>query len=290
MDIRNNILKELKSHYIDQLLELYDKPEAELLVSIIIEHYFGMSRIDMAMNPDKRLSESEILSLHMSVKELKNKKPVQYITGVVEFSGLSIHVDENVLIPRPETEELVNLVLENERVAGLKVLDIGTGSGCIAIVVCNKLVDAEVVAVDISPEVVKLAQKNADRNEVKVSFELYDILSPDFQQKQIFRLFDVIVSNPPYVTLSDKEKMHANVLDYEPHGALFVPEENPLIFYDAIFKFAEKNLISKGRVYFEINESFSEEMKNLAAEYGYQKIMIQKDIRGKNRFMRATKA
>lgn len=289
MDIRNNILRDLKSYFIKDLLDYYDNNEAESLVSIIIEHFIGTSRIDMAINPTLRISESEILVLHQSVKELKKMKPVQYITGVVEFQGLEIHVNNNVLIPRQETEELVNLVLRNEVDDNLEVLDIGTGSGCIAISVFKKLDNPNVSAIDISQGAIELARENAVTNNTQIDFAIHDILNSHCELSIATTKFDVIISNPPYVTASDKEKMQPNVLDYEPHEALFVPENNPLIYYNAILKFAKHKLTRKGRVYFEINETYAEEVKELLIQYEYFQIVIHKDIHSKDRFISAIK-
>jgi len=292
MDIRNNLLSYLKKKYLQDLLEFYDEREAEQLLTIIINHFFGITRNELIMNPDYRLSESEILILHKAVKELKRFKPVQYITGVVEFHNLSLEVTPDVLIPRPETEELVQLIADNETDNGLIVLDIGTGSGCIAIGLSSLLNKANVYATDVSDSAISLAKRNSTLNNQKVDFSVHDILNNkesinDNDGKQI--LFDVIVSNPPYVTHEDKEKMHANVIDYEPHNALFVPENSPLLFYQAILEFSESYLKQSGRVYFEINERLGDELLLLLEYNNYSNIVILKDLQKKDRFITAMK-
>ncbi|MBC8319382.1 MAG: peptide chain release factor N(5)-glutamine methyltransferase [Bacteroidetes bacterium] len=292
MEIRNNILGYLKKKYVQDLFDYYDEREAEQLLSILIEHFFSITRNELILNPDYRLSESEILKLHMAVKELKKYRPVQYITGVVEFHGLKLEVNPDVLIPRPETEELVKLITDREKDSDLTVLDIGTGSGCIAIGLKSLLTRAHVNASDISQSAINIAQTNADANYMEVAFQIHDILNSkepirDKKGKQI--LFDIIVSNPPYVTQEDKRKMHQNVLDYEPHSALFVTDNKPLKYYEAILNFSKENLKTGGRIYFEINESRKNEMVALMNQFGYSDIKLVKDLRYKSRFVFGSK-
>lgn len=287
MNIRNNLLKDLKQYYIQDLISYYDTNEAEQLLTILIEHYFGISRVKLIMSPEYRLMESEILKLHMAVKELKKLRPVQYITGEVEFQGLNIRVSKDVLIPRPETEELVQLIVKKENKTGLSVIDIGTGSGCIAVSLYSQLKKPSVFATDISVSAIKLANENAVLNNAEISFIVHDILSGNALYSK--NIFDIIVSNPPYVTQEDKSKMQRNVIDYEPHNALFVPSEDPLIFYEAILKFAEVKLKNGGRIYTEINESFGSELVNLFNKHNYSEIKLVKDIHHKYRFIYATK-
>lgn len=290
MDIRNNLLSYLKKKYLKDLSAYYDKREAEQLLTILIEHFFGVSRNQLIMDPDIRLSESEILKIHMSVKELKKFKPVQYITGMVEFHDLVFKVSPDVLIPRPETEELVQIIAEREKGIGLVVLEIGTGSGCIPISLKSLLKNAIVHATDISASAISIAKENAKDNNLEVEFHNHDILHNDNIVDIIGGpiSFDVIVSNPPYVTNDDKSKMHSNVIDYEPDNALFVPDNDPLLYYNAILKFTEKSLKKGGRIYFEINESLGSEMLVLVGKYGYSNVELLKDIRGKDRFIVAS--
>lgn len=288
MKIRNNILSDLKKQYLSELIQYYDIREGESILTILIEHYFKVSRNDLILNPDTRISESEILTLHMAVKELKKQVPVQYIIGEVEFGGLIFKVNPSVLIPRQETEELVNLITKEESASGLNILDIGTGSGCISITLAHLLTDPIITATDNSDSALKVATENASKVGVKVAFIKHDILD-DNAVHSLRDKFDVIVSNPPYVTQSDKALMNPNVLDFEPHSALFVPEGNPLIYYNAIFNYAEECLLEGGRVYFEINESLANEMKTLAEYYGYKSITIHKDIHERDRMLTAIK-
>ena len=292
MNIRNNLLVDLKKRYLQDLNEFYDSREAEQLLTILIEHFFGIRRNELILNPDYRISESEILKLHMAVKELKQYKPVQYITGVVEFQDLKIEVTPDVLIPRPETEELVQFILQNEKASGLKVLDIGTGSGCIAISLKKLLENAYVNATDISESAIIMAHKNAISNNQDIVFHVHDILSEKesiSDRNGDIILFDIIVSNPPYVTQEDKKKMHHNVIDYEPHNALFVPEDNPLLYYEAILEFSMINLNSGGRIYFEINEGLGSQMITLFENYGFYNVELKKDLSGKDRFVSGVK-
>ena len=288
MDIRNNLLADLKRKYLQDLNEFYDSREAEQLLTILIEHFFGITRNELILNPDSRISESELLKLHMAVKELMQYKPVQYITGVVEFQDLKIEVSPDVLIPRPETEELVQYILQNEKASGLTVLDIGTGSGCIAISLKKLLENANVNATDISESAIIMAQKNASSNNQDIDFHVHDILSEKelISDKNSDRiLFDIIVSNPPYVTQEDKKKMHHNVIDYEPHDALFVPEDNPLLYYEAILEFSIMNLNSGGRIYFEINEGLGSQVITIFEDNGFLNVELKKDLGGKDRFV-----
>ncbi len=288
MEIRNNLLVEIKQSYLSGLIKYYPVKEAEQLLTILIDHFFGIGRYDMVLKPNIRLSESEILKLHIAVKDLKKNIPVQYIIGEVEFMDLKFLVNNNVLIPRSETEELVQLMVDRENKTGLSILDIGTGSGCIAICLDKKLDEPRVFATDISQSALGIARKNAMLNNADVSFFNHDIF--DDKGLGIGNLkFDIVVSNPPYVTLEDKQKMHPNVLNYEPHKALFVPEDEPLIYYNAILRFADRTLKSGGRVYAEINESLGNEMVLLFEKYKYNKISLVDDINGKTRFIHALK-
>ena len=214
---------------------------------------------------------------------MKHNKPIQYILGVTEFYDLPFYVDDSVLIPRPETEELVHWILDDYHGLSPRIIDIGTGSGCIPVALAKNLPLAKVLAADISETALATAHKNALRNSVTVEFLKMDILSdalPDFGR------FDLIVSNPPYVTVEQMDRMEANVLDYEPHIALFVPQTDPLIFYRAISRFAGKQLEPGGNLYFEINESLAAETANAVEEFGFT-VEVKKDINGKYRMLKA---
>ena len=288
MKVSTNLLKDVKGYYLSQLEGVYGREEAESLINILIKEFFGLSRAGQALNPDFRLNETELLKIHFAVKELKNEKPVQYITGKTEFYELEMKVDENVLIPRPETEELVDEIKkEYGKSFPENILDIGTGSGCIALALKKIFPRAKVVAIDVSNEALEIAKGNALTNNLDISLKKKDILDDN----DILELgsFDLIVSNPPYVTESDKSLMKKNVLQYEPHIALFVKDDNPLIFYEAISNFALNNLSRGGQLWFEINEKYGNEITGLLKGKGFHEITLKKDLFGKNRFLKCKK-
>ena len=291
MKTSSNLVRDCRKYYAGELEKIYGSDEANTLIMILLEHYFNIDRVKIAMNPELRLSESEMLTLHFAVKELLKNKPVQYIIGETEFCGMRFFVNENVLIPRPETEEMVNMIVSRRDKAcfvrtGCDVLDIGTGSGCIAISLAKLLKDSAVAAVDVSEKALEVAKKNAEANEVNVNFIKDDILNP--QNRDLLNgQFDIIVSNPPYVCESEKSEMRANVLDYEPSTALFVSDNDPLVFYRKILEFAQKALKPNGEVWFEINEKFGNEMQDLCFDMGFNNIEIIKDFRDRDRILRA---
>ena len=287
MQWKTNKLLDLKNQYVNDLLCCYEKNEAKSLLSLVIHHYFKLSTAGLLSNPDYRLSESEILKLHFAVKELKSNRPVQYILGETDFLDLKLKVNDSVLIPRPETEELVQLILNREKKPKTKVLDIGTGSACIAIALKQSLPEATVTAIDISAGALKLAAENCVINNTSIALLKIDIL--DKSQWEFPEKFDLIVSNPPYVTPSEMKLMQENVLQYEPHNALFVPDDNALVFYEAIFDFSELYLRHHGRLYFEINEARGDEVMELAKTKNFDKVTVHKDFHGKNRFLSARK-
>ena len=297
MKMSSNLVRDCRRHYASELEKIYGSNEANALVMIVLEHYFGIDRVKMALEPELRLSESELLTLHFAVKELLKNKPIQYVIGETEFCGMRFFVEDGVLIPRPETEELVRDIVNHQGVTRLgasrlarndnrSLLDIGTGSGCIAISLAKLLKDSVVTAVDVSEKALEIAKKNAEANGVDVRFVLDDILNPR-NPELTGNQYDIIVSNPPYVCESEKAEMRANVLDYEPSAALFVSDNDPLIFYRKILEFAQKTLKSNGQVWFEINEKFGEEMTNLCLDKGFKNVEIIKDFRGKDRFLKA---
>ncbi len=285
---KSNNLKELRDQYVVMLSEVYGEAESKQLVHILTEHLFGVTPVRIALKPEKRLSESEILQFHQAVKELLKHKPVQYITGHTTFLDLKLAVNESVLIPRPETEELVQLIVEHEKNKQVRLIDIGTGSGCIALTLKKNLPKALVAAADISAEALRITVQNAQKHHLEIDLIRMDVLNPD--SYAALPVYDVIVSNPPYVTQSDKKLMQKNVLEYEPETALFVEDENPLIFYKAILEFNRLHLANKGRVYFEINEHKGPEVARLLKEYKYTKINIHHDMHGKERLVEAKKA
>ena len=293
MKMSSNLVRDCRKHYSGELEKIYGFDEANALIMILLEHYFDINRIKIAMNPELRLSESELLTLHFAVKELLKNRPVQYVIGETEFCGMRFFVDESVLIPRPETEELVKMVINNvgtRRATSVhcSILDIGTGSGCIAISIAKLLKGSVVTAVDISKKALEVAKKNAEANDVNVRFIMDDILNPK-NLELIDNQYDIIVSNPPYVCESEKSEMRANVLDYEPSTALFVSDQDPLIFYRKILEFAKKALNPNGEIWFEINEKLGDDMKNLCFEKGCKNVEIIKDFRERDRILKATR-
>jgi len=285
-------IKKLKEHFNQELKALYPSEEIQSFFSILSETVLGYTRFQVSLNGDEELSEENKLKFDEALARLKNSEPIQYITGETEFYGLPFKVNKHTLIPRPETEELVEWmlkiipplrgargVLAQEEYA---VLDIGTGSGCIAITLAKHLENATISALDISEEALLIAGQNAKINEVTVTFFQTDILSA----KVLPRQYDVIVSNPPYVRELEKEKMQKNVLEHEPESALFVTNEDPLLFYRSIAQLAKKHLKPNGFLYFEINEYLSDEMESMLETMEFQDIEIKKDIFKKPRMLK----
>lgn len=269
------------------LTSIYNLNEARTLARLISERVTGMSINEILVNPQLLLSPSQVLLLDTYIAQLKLHKPIQYILGKTEFFGIPLKVDPNVLIPRPETEELVQWIISEWKDTSPNILDMGTGSGAIAIALAKNLPAANVFALDISLQAITLAHENAINAFVNIHFMQHDMLQipPHIKGAP----FDLMVSNPPYVRNSEKELMDANVLEYEPEGALFVPDDNPLIFYEAIAKFAQHHLKPNGVIYCEINEAFGSQTASLFAEYGYGSVEVRKDINEKERMLKAQK-
>ena len=287
MQWKSNKLTGLRKQYAQELYRFYEKHEADTLLTLLIRSFFGLSRSDLALNPDYRLSESEMLKLHFAVKDLMNYKPVQYIIKKTDFLNVRLTVNESVLIPRPETEEMVTMIINREKDENLRVLDIGTGSGCIAIALAKNLKKPEIWGTDISENALDTAAKNAEENDVKIHLMLLNILKP--VEGQFTGKFDVIVSNPPYVTEADKKLMQENVIRYEPHEALFVPGDDPLLFYRAILYFTGDYLKTGGRIYLEVNEQYGREVSGLLLSQDFSNVQLFQDIHGKNRFVAGIK-
>nr|WP_306413692.1 peptide chain release factor N(5)-glutamine methyltransferase [Cecembia lonarensis] len=269
-------LRQLFSKYTTQLDSLYSAQEAESLCFWLFEEYLGKKRLDIVK--DGELQEIPD-SLQQAFEQLLEGKPIQYITGKAPFYGREFEVGPEVLIPRNETEELVHLIIKENPQEGLKILDIGTGSGCIPITLALELKQPKIFAVDISPEALNIAERNSAKHGTSVIFRKLDILEEAIPIEAI----DILVSNPPYVRYSEKEKMHKNVLEYEPHLALFVFDEDPLLFYRVIAEKGKKALKPGGKLYFEINETLGDHVKGLLEELGYVQVRIIKDLNGKDR-------
>jgi release factor glutamine methyltransferase len=275
----------LKNIFKIHLKNLYPISEIENFFFQLIEHKIGLKRIDLALDPNQELTSDNELYFSDALTQLKKEIPLQYIIGETEFYGLPFNVNKNVLIPRPETEELVSWIIADAKHHSkkIKILDIGTGSGCIAISLAKNIPNAEVWALDISNKAIKTAQENALLNKVKIQFINKNILILDKLNIE----FDIIVSNPPYVRELEKIEIKNNVLDNEPHLALFVKDQNPLLFYDKICDFSKNNLVSQGSLFFEINQYLGKETKGLLEEKGLSNIELRKDVFNNDRMIKA---
>lgn len=287
MRIPSNRLKAILNFTKAELAHLYDEREIQSFFYLLCEHYLKLDKTAIIINPDSAVSESELLKFNFAIKDLKTEKPIQYIIGQTEFFGFDFIVNEHTLIPRPETEELVRWMIDKEKsIPSLHILDIGTGSGCIAISLAKGIPQAKVTGVDISTEALKIAQINNENIQASVSFEALDILNPPETYTSVF---DVIVSNPPYVLETEKALMKKNVLLFEPNQALFVKDGDPLLFYRKILEFAGSHLASNGKIYFEINERMGTELSALLNEFNYHQIELRNDIFDRPRMIRAIK-
>ncbi len=307
-------IKDVFADYRFGLANLYDTNELEAITLLTISEICHLSKAKIKAFPEVELSPEQIEKLTDILTELKTGKPIQYILGKTEFYGLPFYVNPSVLIPRPETEELVEWVISEQLAVGSKqfsvgsrqfavgnILDIGTGSGCIAISLKKNLPQYNVAAIDISETALQTAKENAILNQVVVDFIEADILNykpetaiallstPENKQQRKIEIpkSEIIISNPPYVTQHDKTQMHTNVTDFEPHKALFVPEDDPLIFYKAIADFATTNLVENGLLFFEINESYGKETVKLLTDKGFKNIELRKDMSGRDRMVKA---
>ena len=287
-------IQDVFSAYKQSLTKLYDANEVEALILMVINEINNLTKAQIKAFPEKEITAGQSEKLNDILTKLQTGEPIQYILGHTEFYGLPFKVNPSVLIPRPETEELVEWAISSVcsselAVRGsLKIMDIGTGSGCIAISLKKNLPDAEVSAIDISPTALQTAQQNADLNEVNINFIEADILNINKSEIEIPKS-EIIISNPPYVTLHDKTQMHTNVTDFEPHTALFVPEDDPLIFYKAIADFAKENLTPGGLLFFEINENYGEQTIELLNHNNFIDIVLRKDMSGKDRIIKGTR-
>ena len=309
-------LKDFQRQFTQELSATYPNTEIQSFLSILLEEYFGFQRIDLITKSDYLISDEKLKSLNEATKRLKNQEPVQYITGKTEFYGLPFLVNKNVLIPRPETEELVEWILNETKdhrpktkEDSLQILDIGTGSGCIPIALKKNLPSADVSAIDISEEALLIARRNTQLNEVEINFVHQDILNTHdlknvfaSETKQSFLndeiassrvprndcKFDIIVSNPPYVRELEKTEIKTNVLENEPHLALFVDDHDPLLFYRKIAELARTHLNENGMLFFEINQYLGKEMLELLRLFGFQNVMLKKDLFGNDRMIQAT--
>ena len=310
------IISELKIKFQKELLSIYPKEEITSFFYLLTEYRLGLKRLDIALEPNTILKKDDERYFSNTINKLKKEIPVQYIIGSTEFFGLPFYVDPNVLIPRPETEELVEWVIKNtkeerEKNKALRILDVGTGSGCIAISLAKNIPKAMVWAMDVSDRALELAKKNAILNNLEIEFLKEDILkitsiqklqknkprpitngnksasllkdigSPAYEDVK----FDIIVSNPPYIRESEKQMIKNNVLMNEPHLALFVNNKDPLLFYDKIADVAKERLVQNGKLYFEINQYLGKETVELLHKKGFKNIVLRKDIFGNDRMI-----
>ncbi len=281
------LLKQYKTHFFDSLKNIQDEQEIESFFFILTEYLHNLKRVDLALNPNFELSDTEVEKWNAILSELQQEKPIQYITGEAWFYGLRFEVNENTLIPRPETEELVEWILNSpitHHPSPITILDIGTGTGCIPISLKANLPQANVSAIDVSEKALEIAKRNAVSNKVEINFIQTNIL----EVEDLNQHFDVIVSNPPYVRNLEKEEIKKNVLDYEPHLALFVEDTDALLFYRKIAQLALKNLAPNGLLFFEINQYLGKETVELLQNLGFNTIELKKDMYGNNRMIRCS--
>lgn len=281
-------IKELWNCVYQNLLPFESEREARVIAYRIIEYYTDFNKLQINLNPQIEIMQDVIEKVNTAISILKTGKPIQYLIGETTFGDAEIFVDENVLIPRPETEELLYWLLqENVNFEG-SIIDLCTGSACIAIAFGLKNPKATLFALDYLPQILTIAKKNAAHNKVKINFLCYDILNEEFRNS-FSQKCHIIVSNPPYVRMAEKAYMEDKVLKFEPSYALFVPDEDPLIFYHAIVQWAAKNLVSGGKLYFEINEYLSDKVIELLESFEFYDIILRFDMQNKARMIRAVK-
>ncbi|MBC8756133.1 peptide chain release factor N(5)-glutamine methyltransferase [Kordia sp. YSTF-M3] len=283
-------LKDIQEIFHKELDEIYGKDEVNSFFFMLTEAFFGLERFSLAIDPEIVITKTQETLIFAALSELKLEKPIQHILGKTHFFGLEFKVNEHTLIPRPETEELVQWMLDDLKVEKLpnkiiQILDIGTGSGCIPIALKKNLPNAVISALDISENALKVAKENAKSNEVEIQFVQANVLTLEklnlFEEENI--LFDIIISNPPYVRNLEKEAMHKNVLEYEPDSALFVDDHDALVFYDKIANLAKAHLKPSGKLYFEINQYLGKEMIDLLQKKQFKNIELRKDMFGVDR-------
>ena len=280
------LIKELERRFENELNMLYHNGEAVLLLKLALEKVLNLSYTEVKrIASDEEICGEDLLRIEKILTELRTGKPIQHILGEAHFYGSVFKVNNNVLIPRPETEELIDWIITDLRektAKNLSVFDIGTGSGCIPISIKKHLPKFDVYGLDVSKDAILIAKENASLNTVQVSFIEADILNYTTKQK-----FDVMVSNPPYIRLLEQKEMHQNVLSFEPHLALFVNDERPLIFYEKIADFAKTNLTENGLLFFEINEYLGLETLEMLKKRGFKNVELRKDMQGKDRMIKA---
>ena len=290
MFVQKNNVQAIKSYFNERLKSQFSVNEIKMIVRECVCRKLGLSVSDYLMSDASLLSESDLLYFRSVVKRLQSNEPFQYIIGSTLFYDLELKTDHRALIPRPETEELVDWILNDHATnSSLRILDLCTGSGCIALALKSKLIDANVLAIDVSSEALTLAKENANKLNLKIELNEMDVLNPDSFESFNKNSFDIWVSNPPYIPLGDAADMLSNVLKFEPSIALFVQDEDPLFFYAVIATQAMLYLKKEGCLYFEINEQFAERLIHLLKDLGFVNIELRKDLQGKDRMMLAQK-
>ena len=291
------LLKDYKTHFFNSLKNIQEEQEIESFFFILTEYLHNLKRVDVALNPNFELKDAEVDKWNTILAQLQQEKPIQYITGEAWFYGLRFEVNENTLIPRPETEELVEWIFNSPNIhhpSPLNILDIGTGSGCIPISLKANLPQANVSAIDVSEKALEVAKRNAELNKVEINFIQANILEVEDLSQLPTSIthhpssYNIIVSNPPYVRNLEKQEIKKNVLDYEPHLALFVEDTDALLFYRKIAQLALKNLSPNGLLFFEINQYLGKETVELLESLGFKNIELKKDIYGNNRMIKCS--
>jgi release factor glutamine methyltransferase len=283
MSVKLHTIKDIKSYLAKELDSLYPETEISAIANIIIKTLFKVTKLHILALPESHVSQKHANQIISICRDLKTGKPLQYILGETRFYNCTIKVNSETLIPRPETEELVDLIVKENKGFSGSILDIGTGSGCIAIALAINLPGSSVTGIDISEGAIALAKENAALNNASVNFLYADILNIAGNS---FAKTNIIVSNPPYVRESEKKQIASNVIDFEPHTALFVPDSDPLKYYNSIMKLADLIHLPGGRLYFEINEAMATEMISLLEEYRYMEIEINRDLNGRERIVK----
>jgi release factor glutamine methyltransferase len=288
---------EARKKIVHSIIATYEEDEARNIAELLLEHVTILPLTERIIKKNESLSDKQEAILLESLNRLQNHEPIQYITNECWFAGMKLYVDKNVLIPRPETEELVEWIVSDRKLnpksdaeasgRNPKFLDIGTGSGCIAIALKTKLPEVEMWACDVSDEALNVARVNADALHAAIDFVPLNFL--DAKQRQQLPRLDVIVSNPPYVPEQDKSQMKKNVVEYEPSVALFVPSTDPLIFFNSIADFGNENLHENGSIYVEIHEDLGDKVEDLFRMKGYDSIVLKKDLQGKDRMIRSSR-
>jgi release factor glutamine methyltransferase len=282
-------IKEYYRHYLRKLQTIYDLDEASVMAGWVFENKAGLKRSDILKDPELILDTDTIEKLNYTLQRLMQHEPVQYVLGETWFCNLKLKVNKHVLIPRPETEELVEWIIEDIKIESnerhISIIDIGTGSGCIAIALKKKLPTTNIIAIDLSKEALVTAKENAIDNDAKIDFIQLDFL--DESSWEALPKFDILVSNPPYIPVNEKEKLDKNVTLFEPHNALFVPDNSPLLFYEKIALFAKQHLKEEGKIYAETHEEFANATAHAFSKQ-FEQVALKQDFFGKNRMIKVT--